>query len=199
MYCTNCGAVAVAGGRFCGSCGAPLSATEISTTRLPTLATSDPQVSVSPIATTAHHPGRPHAGFLLRVGAWFIDGIIIGIAGFATVMFAGLALLVMLGGGESAETAVGGLLWLLAIAGTWLYFAWMESSSYQATIGKMALGLIVTDSEGRRLSFGRATGRYFAKYLCAMTLGLGYLAAAFTARKQGLHDLVADTLVVVKR
>jgi uncharacterized RDD family membrane protein YckC len=72
----------------------------------------------------------------------------------------------------------------------------MESSAKQATVGKMALGIIVTDLEGRRLGFGRATGRYFAKILSALILGIGFLMAAFTERKQGLHDMVASTLVV---
>jgi uncharacterized RDD family membrane protein YckC len=78
----------------------------------------------------------------------------------------------------------------------WLYFAYQESSPAQATIGKRALGIKVTDLEGNRISFGRATGRYFAKYLSAITLFIGFLLAAFTARKQALHDMIAGTLVV---
>jgi uncharacterized RDD family membrane protein YckC len=60
----------------------------------------------------------------------------------------------------------------------------------------MALGIIVTDLEGRRIGFGRATGRYFAKILSALILGIGFLMVAFTQRKQGLHDMIAGTLVV---
>ncbi len=72
----------------------------------------------------------------------------------------------------------------------------MESSSLQATLGKKALGLQVTDLEGRRVSFARATGRYFGKVLSAITFGLGYLMAAFTERKQTLHDIVSSCLVI---
>ena len=72
----------------------------------------------------------------------------------------------------------------------------MESSAKQATVGKMALGIIVTDLDGRRIGFGRATGRYFAKILSALTLGIGFLMAGFTERKQALHDMVASCLVV---
>jgi uncharacterized RDD family membrane protein YckC len=78
----------------------------------------------------------------------------------------------------------------------WLYFALMESSSKQATLGKMAIGIRVTDLEGNRIGFGRATGRYFAKILSALIIGIGFLMAAFTQRKQALHDLIAGTLVV---
>jgi len=62
----------------------------------------------------------------------------------------------------------------------------------------MALGIIVTDMEGRRISFGRATGRYFAKIISAIIIYIGFLMIAFTERKQGLHDMIADCLVVMK-
>lgn len=78
----------------------------------------------------------------------------------------------------------------------WLYHALMESSAKQATLGRMALGIRVTDLNGNRIGFGRATGRYFAKILSALILGIGFLMAAFTAKKQALHDIPAGTLVV---
>jgi uncharacterized RDD family membrane protein YckC len=78
----------------------------------------------------------------------------------------------------------------------WLYAALLESSSHQATLGKMALGLKVTDLEGRRISFVRATGRHFAKILSGMVLFIGFIMVGFTRRKQGLHDMVAGTLVI---
>jgi uncharacterized RDD family membrane protein YckC len=71
----------------------------------------------------------------------------------------------------------------------------MESSSYQATLGKMIFGMKVTDLYGNRISFARATGRHFAKILSGMILGIGFIMVAFTERKQGLHDLLAGTLV----
>ena len=77
----------------------------------------------------------------------------------------------------------------------WLYFALLESSSMQGTLGKKALGMIVTDLSGNRIGFGRATGRYFGKILSAIILGIGFIMVAFTERKQGLHDLLANTLV----
>jgi uncharacterized RDD family membrane protein YckC len=80
----------------------------------------------------------------------------------------------------------------------WLYFSLMESSSWQATLGKKALGLTVTDLEGRRISFGRATGRYFAKIISTLILCIGYMMAGFTEKKQALHDMIAGTLVLRK-
>ncbi len=81
----------------------------------------------------------------------------------------------------------------------WLYYALQESSSYQATLGKRALGLLVSNVDGSRPSFGTATGRCLAKVLSNMTFGIGYLLAAFTRRRQALHDLMAGTVVTQSR
>ncbi len=89
----------------------------------------------------------------------------------------------------------GGVLAALTIGASWLYEALMESSSYQATLGKMIFGMKVTDLYGNRISFGRATGRHFAKWLSGMILCIGYIMVGFTERKQGLHDMLAGTLV----
>lgn len=78
----------------------------------------------------------------------------------------------------------------------WIYEAILESSSKQATVGKMALGLKVTDLNGNRISFARATGRHFAKVLSGMILLIGFFMAGFTDRKQALHDMIAGTLVL---
>ena len=74
----------------------------------------------------------------------------------------------------------------------------MESSSKQATLGKLALGIVVTDLSGNRISFGRATGRYFGKIVSGMIMCIGYIMAGFTERKQALHDIMASCLVILK-
>jgi uncharacterized RDD family membrane protein YckC len=74
----------------------------------------------------------------------------------------------------------------------------MESSKYQSTLGKAVLGIKVTDLKGNRISFGRASGRFFAKIISSLTLGVGYIMIAFTEKKQGLHDMIAECLVVKK-
>ena len=91
-----------------------------------------------------------------------------------------------------------GRIFFFLIVLTWLYYALLESSSWQATLGKKALGLEVTDLAGSRISFGRATGRYFARWISNMTLAIGYIMAGFTEKKQALHDILAGTLVIRK-
>jgi len=85
---------------------------------------------------------------------------------------------------------------VVTFIGPWLYEAFMLSSEWQATVGKRAMNMVVTGVDGTRISFARATGRHFAKYLSAFILGIGFIMAFFTARRQALHDLIAETLVV---
>src|ERR1051326_6136908 len=84
----------------------------------------------------------------------------------------------------------------LGFLALWLYEAFMMSSEWQATVGKRVMSIIVTDMDGKRLSFARATGRHFAKYISVFLLGIGFIIAAFTAKRQALHDMIAETLVV---
>jgi uncharacterized RDD family membrane protein YckC len=84
----------------------------------------------------------------------------------------------------------------LSILATWLYHSLLESSSWQATVGKKAVGLRVTDMFGNRIGFGRATGRYFASILSGMICLIGFIMVAFSEKKQGLHDMLAGTLVL---
>lgn len=147
-----------------------------------------------------------YAGFLRRWAAVFLDGFLVGIVAqiLATMLGAVFAVGMMSALQDSDGTptpAVLGLYMLIymvyfVLAG--LYYALMESSSSQATIGKMALGIKVTDRNGHRLSFGHALGRWFSAALSHLTLWIGFLMAGFTDRKRALHDLVAGTLVVDK-
>lgn len=84
---------------------------------------------------------------------------------------------------------------IVILVGYWLYFAAMESSPLEATVGKITLRLRVTDLNGGRISFGRASARHFSKIVSLGTL-LGFLAAIFTKRRQALHDVLAKTVVV---
>jgi uncharacterized RDD family membrane protein YckC len=88
------------------------------------------------------------------------------------------------------------LIAMVASLSVWLYDALMTSSSKQGTLGKMAFRLKVVDLNGARISFARATGRFFAKILSGMILNIGYIMAGFTERKQALHDMIAGTLVL---
>ncbi|MCD4747714.1 MAG: RDD family protein [Bacteroidales bacterium] len=88
------------------------------------------------------------------------------------------------------------LLSISAIIINWLYFALMESSNKQSTLGKMVLNIKVTDMEGNKISFARATGRYFGKIISGMIFYIGFIIAGFTEKKQALHDLMASCLVI---
>ncbi len=81
---------------------------------------------------------------------------------------------------------------------TWLYYSIMESSEYQGTVGKLVLGLKVTDLNGNKISFARATGRNFAKIITGFTFGIGHLMVLFTEKRQTLHDMIASCVVVKK-
>ncbi|MCD4769927.1 MAG: RDD family protein [Bacteroidales bacterium] len=152
-----------------------------------------------------------YAGFWLRFVAYIIDDLIMGFVGFiVSLPFIGGIIFSAIGIGEHADLdektflgiagiigSVVGLVIVIAVMG-WLYFALMESSKTQATLGKMALSLKVTDMEGNPISFGRATGRYFGKIISGMILYIGYILAGLTEKKQALHDMMANCLVVRK-
>jgi uncharacterized RDD family membrane protein YckC len=124
-------------------------------------------------------PSMVYAGFWKRAAALLIDSIIVGI-------------IVGIGNFILAEWLAG----LLGVVAGWLYWAGLESSASQATFGKQVMNIYVTDLYGQRISFMRATGRYFAKILSGIIFLIGYFMAGFTARKQALHDILANTLVL---
>ncbi len=134
---------------------------------------------------------RGYGGFWLRVVAYIIDAFILAIPTWIIGALVGGGMYMNHGGphfnpGPNIASLVIG----------WLYFALMESSERGATVGKMAVGLRVVTDQGQRLSFANATGRYFAKFISAIILGIGFIMVAFTDRKRGLHDMIASTLVV---
>lgn len=124
-----------------------------------------------------------YAGFWRRFVAAFIDITLILIA-LSSVVLPMIRFLKI--------TSIG---WLVI---PWIYSAIMESSSKQATLGKMALGIVVTDLEGRRISFVKATGRHFCKILSILSLFIGFIMAGFTKKKQALHDMMTNCLLVLR-
>lgn len=136
-----------------------------------------------------------YGGFWLRYVATAIDGVIV-----SAISWAFAAMAIMVSGGTRAPLPPWLVLFVLAlyVVGSWLYFALMESSEIQATLGKLAVGLIVTDLAGERITFTHATGRYFGKMISSLTVGVGYFMVAFTARKQALHDLMAGCYVLLR-
>ncbi|HUI66542.1 MAG TPA: RDD family protein [Bacteroidota bacterium] len=148
-----------------------------------------------------------YAGFWLRFLAYIIDAILIGIVNFIILIpFLGVLGLTAAAKAHNMDSEGPGLLIALfstylislitILCASWLYYALMESSAKGATLGKLALGLRVTDMNGNRISFARATGRYFGKIVSSMILMIGYLMAGFTQQKQALHDIMAGCLVI---
>jgi uncharacterized RDD family membrane protein YckC len=137
-----------------------------------------------------------YAGFWWRVLAYIIDSLIMSLVFVPLGIVFGL---VMVASGTDENSPLMPLINLgvngISILGSWLYHSLLESSSWQGTIGKKVLGLRVTDLDGHRISFGRATGRYFATILSGMICFIGFVMVAFTEKKQGLHDIIAGTLV----
>ena len=184
MYCSKCGVSNADTAQFCAGCG----------------------VGFAPVVSAG--PAVVYAGFWRRYIALIIDGIISTPIMLLLLLPFGLtgALTAVIGKAmddpESIPVAISGL-WLfivaaivLSVLGNWLYHAVMESSSFQGTFGKKVLGIAVTDIDGQRISFSRATGRHFGKFLSGLIMNIGFIMAAFTEKKQALHDILAGCLVV---
>ena len=152
-------------------------------------------------------PTVNYAGFWRRLGAALADGVVVTIAiGLIGIVLEAIGIQFVdtvtvqattVGGAQiegHAELTTAGL--IVSIVVSWLYFALMESGARQATLGKRMIGLRVTGLSGGCIGFGRATGRYFAKYLSSFILMIGYIMAGVTPRKQALHDMIAGCLVV---
>jgi uncharacterized RDD family membrane protein YckC len=223
MYCSRCGGAAADNATFCSNCGQSLGDVPVQplgAAPIPAPVFSAPGVAVgappmtAPVAPAAAYParvsiGQPYAGFWLRLVAYIIDSIIMVLGLFVIIgliaAVAGAGFFRNLGDQINGAPDVFGPIFALVIlgcmfvfiAGTWLYYAWFESSEHQGTPGKMALGLIVTDMEGRRVTFARASGRFFAKMITGLIpLFIGYIMAGFTEKKQALHDMIASCLVL---
>lgn len=151
--------------------------------------------------TLLEGPKHVYADFWKRVGASILDGLLVSVLNFAiagrppqvTGLQSQREILRHLFAAENLQVMFASMLL------GWLYYAILESSPQQATLGKMALGLRVTDSNGNRVSFAMASGRHFGKLVSSIVCGAGYLMAAFTEKKQTLHDMMASTLVLEKR
>lgn len=160
------------------------------------------QVGVDPQArATVISDGHVvHAGFWKRFAAIFIDGVIVGlVGGVIGGVIGALFGLAMFGGGMDPTAGAllsNGVNIVVGIVLGLLYYGGFHSSSSQATPGKLLIGIKVARSHGERLTPMRAGARFLATYLNLFTFGIGWVLAAFTERKQALHDLLCDTVVV---
>lgn len=209
MYCRKCGALNPDESKFCGDCGGSLSGSAGASQPTGSEVGNEPR-RVKPPPPPAVPPGhtrlapppavRPYyAGFWKRFAAYFIDEIILTFVGIMMMLVvAGIVGIPLELSGVDEDFIVPLVLVYFGIIDfllNWLYYTALESSGRQATLGKMAMGIVVTDMDGKRISFGRANGRFWSKLLSGLFLSIGYIIAGFTERKQALHDLIAATLV----
>lgn len=190
--CHACGGMISENQAFCPSCGTQVVAEPAAPMAEPHAPASEPHAPyvMQPVYTgvDAQHAmanqmsppnavhidvARGYVGFWMRFSAGVIDGLLLIIPVIIASIFIPI-------------------LGPMVIA--WLYGALMNSSQMQATVGRMALGIVMTDEHGQRPSFGKATGHYFGSILSALILFIGYFMIAWTPRKQGLHDQMAGTL-----
>lgn len=161
---------------------------------------------------------KQYAGFWIRFGAYLIDGLIVGIPyliilmilmftmvsnteGFEQLMFAEDPMYVE---EQIPEEALMGMIvfylisFVIGILVSVGYYAGLHASRWQATIGKKLLGLKVTTIQGERISFWRAVGRFLGMQLLSSIFMIGFIMAAFTEKKQSLHDMISGTIVIKK-
>lgn len=213
MLCPKCGRNVGEEIRLCEDCAAQRAQSALGQERsVPKPFGREELFGAGPNTATASLQGVGfcgYAGFWLRFFALLIDSAILfilkqGIV-FLLVLFFGSAVPVFIPTLPLSQGIVAGVVtaFIMTVLTTiaalmaigWLYYALMESSSLQATIGKYVFGLVVTDLGGQRITFLRATGRHFGKILSSITLFIGFLLAGVTSQKQALHDMVAGCLV----
>lgn len=201
MFCPKCGKETDASGKFCQWCGADISS-----------------VHTYPVAAPEEEEGPEvgvYAGLGRRFIAFIVDIILVLIAGSIVITFFsltnGLKYAYYMGVSHvhyseltevgTLDAAVGPILaafGMLVVVIPWLYFAGFESSRSQATPGKVLMHLIVTDLQGGKPSFARTTLRFFGKFISTLIIFIGFIMIGFTKKRQGLHDKIAGTLVLLQ-
>ncbi len=185
MFCPRCGTANDENNADCVECGASLAPPTANAYQPAPAYPDDPGTRAS------------YAGFWKRFAALIIDVIILNIVGnILGVIIMGASFYSVRGGGTTTGRVAASEIVIFVI--WWLYYTLLESSSQRATVGKMALSIVVTDLQGRRISFGKANARFWGKIVSYVIIMIGFLMAAFTEKKQGLHDIMAGTLVVNK-
>jgi uncharacterized RDD family membrane protein YckC len=224
VNCSKCAAEIAEGAAYCSMCGepAPVQVAYGQARRAhpmdeevvadgadaEDLPAPEPGSIAAPMMEQEPDPPAPssarvvYAGFWLRLFAYVIDSLLLGVT-------AGVVILGPLMASGAIPSDNPWMIYtntsrqflalrLLILMVQWVYFALFESSPWQASPGKKVLGLMVTDVEGKRISFARATARYFCTLLSGFILMAGFIMIAFTERKQGLHDILTGCLVIKK-
>jgi len=191
--CSSCGNPVLPDGKFCLFCGDVLAD--------PSDQAPVPSHPPASMQTDVAIPSSPeYAGFWLRVWAGTIDVTLEALAALLITVIVGYAFNQF--GSRSGVSPItvsyltGIAFILLLTIGSWLYCAFTESSDSRATIGKRLMGLQVLTARGDKLNFGQASVRHFMKFLSLFTASVGFMMAGWTKRRQALHDMPADCVVI---
>lgn len=223
MFCGKCGANVEQGRPFCSACGQPMQGYAVGQAVANAPASGSVPAGAAPVYGAPGSPSLPasaaqsnigYAGFWLRLVAAIIDGIVISIPLMPVFFLVFIDIFRHAQDFQGRQDPAGlmtilgpkiGLIFFISAIASWLYWGLFESSAWQATLGKKALGIIVTDLEGRRISFGRASGRFWAgrgvgaiPYLGGTYFLVDCICVGFTAKKQAIHDMIASCLVLRK-
>lgn len=148
-----------------------------------------------------------YAGFWIRFVAKVIDGLLLSVVSMVFMaIFGGVMAGVGAGMQDNPEAATGLMIGLFVLIYGGMFAVaigynvlFLGNARFQATPGKMAVGLRVIRADGGRVSYGRATGRFFAEWISQMVLYIGYIIAGFDEEKRALHDHICGTRVIFKR
>jgi uncharacterized RDD family membrane protein YckC len=210
IFCSKCGAQNSGTGQYCQKCGgalwvAPAAVPAAQMQQVPLQPASVQPGYAAPSPAYVAAAASPYGGFWMRFLAYLIDRIIVGIAAapFLIVLLPTIGRIVREAQDQEPSpqlvfSIVAGIsTYLICVfIGYWLYESLLTASAWQGTIGKRILRLKVTDEQGNRISFGRSTGRFFAKILSHLVMYIGLIMVAFADKKRGLHDMIAGTLVM---
>jgi uncharacterized RDD family membrane protein YckC len=210
MLCPKCGRETESGGRYCQWCGGDLKVA-------PPRAVLRKRVGEITTEKYAGLPRRIGAGFLDIIVLLFLDILVAGLFSIVSWMVQkpnplseAVVMLYQYYRHLPRTDAYGNVVralvpnqvilffGILLLVVPWLYFAYLESSSNQATLGKMVMRIAVTDMRGNRITFARASLRFLCIFLSVLTIFIGFLIPAFTRYKQGLHDMIAGTLMFLQ-
>ena len=194
--------------RYCGECGRAFSANELVTIGMAPICATCKPIFLQRIREGGQALGTMvYGGFWIRFVAYMVDGALLGVAGFLLIQLPLNALLPRAAGGNLGGnlatltptalglTALEALLGVVIACAYEVYFI----SARGATIGKQALGLKVVRTDGSGIPVGLAFGRYFAKWINAFTLYIGYIMAGFDEQKRALHDRICETRVIYSK
>ena len=198
MPCQQCGKEIQDGLSVCPHCGNPVSVAQLGPVYVPQGSLPPEEIPALP-PTVVSQSQTLYAGFWLRAVAYLLDTIIISLVLALAASFHPSAFIIFPDPNATSSLVLPQLTRLafgLTIPVVWLYYALFEASTWQATPGKRALKLYVTDLNGRPITFARASIRHFGKIISGLTFLVGYILAGFTAKKQALHDMLASCLVV---